>query len=679
MGRVSQDKSTCDLKQSRAQFGHVTSVRMRAQGLVLLGCTLLINYKVGAHKEVKSDTGDKKEVLVTLPGLGQLKGKRGQARDKSKKFFKFLGVPFAAPPVGEYRFRPPGEVKPWEGVKEAVKPASACLQNPYFQPTKVVGSEDCLYLNVFTRSLDPEAKKPVIVYIHGGAFIFGSSTKLGGEYFMEEDVVLVTIQYRLNVFGFLSTEDKVSPGNYGLHDQLAALRWVQANIKQFGGDPGKVTVMGMSAGGASVHYLLLSPNSDGLFHRAVSLSGSALCHWANLPKQIQTTRKFARNLNCPVDSSEALVSCLREKSGEELMSGQASLYSWHQGKLEREPMNVWSPRPDKEAGDTAVLAIDPSLAMEVGQIQPVPFLAGIAEHEGIWRANNYLAQDEVMLEMVKNFNSIAPHALGLVNEVPEGKMEDVVMKIKQKYVDATKLTDGEAKFKKIVTGMIAMFGDAQFNYPVDRMVKLHGNKDYAPVWMMTFSYAHNHSLAYFDPANPTEVMFPAIKELHEASHGAHLGMMFPAFVKEFGKLSDLETKVSRKFVDLLVSFADKGVPNEFQKRFKTWKPIMNGKLNHLDTGKYFGVNKGLPFQERMKFWHELPVFWNKNKAKSETEKKVEEKIDLKEDFQEEAVDEIIAEDEEIQPEELSPGELEEVKLAEAIEIMKAAGQLKDEL
>jgi len=625
---------------------------------------------------------EKKNVLVTLPGLGQLKGKRAQARDKTKKFFKFLGVPFAAPPVGEYRFRPAGEVEPWEGVKEAVKPASACLQNPYLEPTKVVGSEDCLYLNVFTRSLDPEAKKPVIVFIHGGAFVFGSSTNLGGDYFMEEDVVLVTIQYRLNAFGFLTTEDKSSPGNYGLHDQLSALRWVQANIAQFGGDKDKVTIMGLSAGGASVHYLLLSPNADGLFHRAVSLSGSALAHWANLPKQGQTARKLARNVNCPVDSSENLVKCLREKPAEELMAGQTSLYSWHPDRMEREPMNVWSPRPDSEAGNTAILSVDPSLAMEVGQIQPVPFLAGIAEHEGIWRANNYLAQDEVMLDLVKNFNSIAPHALGLVNEVPEGKMDEIVMKIKQKYVDATKLTDPEAKFKKIVTGMIAMFGDAMFNYPVDRMVKMHGNKDYAPVWMMTFSFAHNHSLAYFDPANPGEVMFPAIKELHEASHGAHLGMMFPAFVKEFGQLNEIETKVSRKFIDLLVSFADKGVPNEFSaagKRFKTWKPLKNGKLNHLDTGKYFGVEKGLPFQERMKFWNELPVFWKKNQPEmTKTKKKVEQKVDLVEDFKEEDVEEIIAEEEEIIPEELSEVELEEVMIAEAMEIMKA-GQFKDEL
>ena len=105
---------------------------------------------------------------------------------------------------------------------------------------EVVGSEDCLYLNIFTRSLDSAEKKPVIVYIHGGQFSVGSNSRLGGEYMMEEDVVLVTIQYRLNMFGFLSTEDKVAPGNYGLHDQVAALRWVQQNILQFGGDRRKV-------------------------------------------------------------------------------------------------------------------------------------------------------------------------------------------------------------------------------------------------------------------------------------------------------------------------------------------------------------------------------------------------------------------------------------------------------
>ena len=209
---------------------------------------------------------------------------------------------------------------------------------------------------------------------------------------MEEDIVFVSIQYRLGPFGFLTTADKTAPGNYGLHDQLAALRWIQTHIAQFGGDPNLVTIMGLSAGGASVNYLMLSPQSEGLFHRAVSMSGSALCWWANIPNQEKTARKLGIAMNCPMTSSEEMVECLRNKPAKDIMIAQSSLYHWHHDKVEREPMNIWSPRPDLEAKEEAILPIEPQLAMQVGQIQPVPFLVGVAESEGIWRAVNYLTQ-----------------------------------------------------------------------------------------------------------------------------------------------------------------------------------------------------------------------------------------------------------------------------------------------
>lgn len=209
---------------------------------------------------------------------------------------------------------------------------------------------------------------------------------------MEEDIVFVSIQYRLGPFGFLTTADKTAPGNYGLHDQLAALKWIQKHIAQFGGDPDSVTISGMSAGGASVNYLILSPQSEGLFHRAVSMSGSALCWWANIPNQEKTAKRLGTALDCPITSSEEMVDCLREKPAKDIMIAQKSLYAWHSDRMEKEPMNIWSPRQDLEAKENAISPIAPHFAMQVGQIQPVPFLVGVAESEGLWRAVNYLTQ-----------------------------------------------------------------------------------------------------------------------------------------------------------------------------------------------------------------------------------------------------------------------------------------------
>jgi len=553
-------------------------------------------------------------VEVTLKGLGAVRGKTGEARNQDT-IYQFLGIPFAEPPTGENRFKAPVPVKPWqdEGVRAAMSFGPSCLQMS--PPDKIVGSEDCLYLNVYTKSLDVTAKKPVLVFIHGGAFIYGDSTRMTGEYLLEQDLVLVTLQYRLGPLGWLTTADREAPGNYGLQDQILALRWVQAHISQFGGDPDLVTLAGMSAGGASVSYLLLSPQTDGLFHRAIAMSGTALCWWANIPHQERTAVSLAFSLNCPTSSSAEMVECLRKVPGRDMMIAQASLYQWHHDRTEKEPMTIWSPRPDMEALGEAVLPLEPAFAMQVGQIQPVPLLVGAAESEGVWQAANYLTQDDVMSEFLSKFDEVAPLTLGLVDQVKEGDMESVLSKIKDFYLGAlTKETDLKKRLDSVVYGMVNMLGDAMFNYPIDRTVKLHGNKEHSPVWVYQYNYKHNHSLAYLDPANPGKVRRPELKPLDRATHAHEISMMAPAFEKEMGPLSKEETEQSRKFVKFLMEFMVKGNPKHDGKyEYKDWEPVADGQLSYFVLGRYSGSQVGLPHQHRMKWWNSLPVFWKKNR------------------------------------------------------------------
>lgn len=224
---------------------------------------------------------------------GDVRGIVRQARSR-RQFHAFLGIPYAQPPLETLRWMPPTKAPKWEGTFDASKTANVCAQDKVYHPQDLKGSEDCLYLNVFTGG--KSKKKQVLFWIHGGAFIFGGADNFGADYIMEEDVVLVTVQYRLNIFGFLSTEDASAPGNYGLLDQIAALKWVQDNIAAYGGDPDQVTIIGMSAGGASVHYLTLSPMTKSLYKNAISLSGSALCWWANVPNPNQKAVALGRFL-----------------------------------------------------------------------------------------------------------------------------------------------------------------------------------------------------------------------------------------------------------------------------------------------------------------------------------------------------------------------------------------------
>jgi len=191
----------------------------------------------------------------------------------------FRGVPYAAPPVRELRWRPPAPLLPWDGVRDATKPAPACLQKSegWNRANYLHSSEDCLTLDIRTASLS--GKRPVMVWIHGGSNRSGSSGGPADSDMTGQGVVHVGVQYRLGLLGFmshpaLSTEQGGASGNYALMDQIAALQWIHDNIARFGGDPGNVTIYGESAGSQDVSLLLAAPAAQGLFHKAILQSGT---------------------------------------------------------------------------------------------------------------------------------------------------------------------------------------------------------------------------------------------------------------------------------------------------------------------------------------------------------------------------------------------------------------------
>jgi len=230
---------------------------------------------LGAHRDppqrVTIDTGTIEGVVDSATGV-----------------MVFSGIPYAAPPVGELRWRPPQPTQPWRGVRAAQQLGRNCIQHrPYddINPFTAGVSEDCLYLNVWTNSLDTHApRRPVMVWIHGGGFFagFGGEERHNGARLAQKGAVVVTLNYRLGPFGFLAhpalaaESSHHAAGNYGLLDQIAALQWVRRNIARFGGDPSRVTIFGESAGGMSVGSLLASPLAKGLFQRAILESGTGV-------------------------------------------------------------------------------------------------------------------------------------------------------------------------------------------------------------------------------------------------------------------------------------------------------------------------------------------------------------------------------------------------------------------
>ena len=223
---------------------------------------------------------------------------------------EYLGIPYAAPPVGALRWQPPQPAAPWHGIREATSFAPHCAQpgSPFGVAST---SENCLYLNVYTPAGARGRNLPVMVWIHGGALVVGESDDYNPAALVQHGVIVVTINYRLGVFGFLADSALAGrlggpSGNYGLMDQQAALRWVQRNIGGFGGDARNVTVFGESAGGLSTLAQLVSPGARGLFQRAIVESGSYDLTQASLAEAEAAGAAFAATVGCASNTAACL-------------------------------------------------------------------------------------------------------------------------------------------------------------------------------------------------------------------------------------------------------------------------------------------------------------------------------------------------------------------------------------
>jgi para-nitrobenzyl esterase len=292
----------------------------------------------------------------------------------------FKGIPFAAPPVGESRWKPPQPVKPWSGVRKADAFGPAPMQNR--AASMLMGgwsrvSEDCLYLNVWTPAKRADEKLPVMVWIYGGGFMIGMTSVpvYDGTKLAQKGVVLVSLAYRVGPFGFLahpelSRESGKGSGCYGLEDQVAALRWVKENIAQFGGDPSRVTIFGESAGGWSVSLLTVVPAAAGLFQRAIAESGSAMA-----PSGKEHSLAVAE------DSGKKF---LGEVGATDLKSGRALSADQIQKGVKGFLAQFWP------VVDGDVLPGDPYELFEAGKFNDTPILIGFNSDEGalfvpIWK------------------------------------------------------------------------------------------------------------------------------------------------------------------------------------------------------------------------------------------------------------------------------------------------------
>ncbi|XP_006882582.1 PREDICTED: liver carboxylesterase 1 [Elephantulus edwardii] len=459
----------------------------------------------------------------------------------------FLGIPFAKPPLGSLRFSPPQPAEPWNFVKNTTSYPPMCSQDAVggqvlselFTNRKesipLKFSEDCLYLNIYTPAdLTKRNRLPVMVWIHGGGLVVGgASTYDGLALSAHEDVVVVAIQYRLGIWGFFSTGDEHSPGNWGHLDQVAALHWVQKNIANFGGNPGSVTIFGESAGGISVSALVLSPLAKNLFHRAISESGVAFASVLFKNESRSAAEQIAIFAGCKTTTSAVMVHCLRQKTEDELLEVTLKM-KFFSIDLLGDPRESYPFLPMVVDGVFLPKSLEEIVAKK--QFNTVPYIIGMNKQEFGWIIPTLMGYplSEGKLDQ-KTAASLLWKSYPLV-AVPE----ELIPVVTEEYLGRT---DDLAKKKDL---FLDLLGDAMFVVPSVTAARHHRDAG-AP----TYVYEFQHRPSFSSEMKPKTVI---------ADHGDELFSVFGApFLKEGG--TEEEVKLSKMVMKLWANFARTGNPN----------------------------------------------------------------------------------------------------------------------
>ncbi|XP_058531044.1 cocaine esterase-like [Ochotona princeps] len=498
---------------------------------------------------------------------GQVRGSLVHVKGTDVGVHTFLGIPFAKPPLGPLRFAPPEPAEAWSGVRDGTSYPAMCPQNLAIMDYDALNvtltllsipmSEDCLYLNIYAPAHAREGSKlPVMVWIHGGALTVGMASVFDGSILAAfEDVVVVTIQYRLGILGFFSTGDQHASGNWGYLDQVAALRWVQQNIAHFGGNPDQVTIFGESAGGTSVSSHVLSPMSQGLFHGAIMQSGVAMMPGLITNSSEPVSMVVANLSGCGQVDSETLVDCLRAKSEEEMLAMTKAFII-----ISAVVDGIFLPRHPYELLASA-------------DFHPVPSIIGVNNDEYGW-IPKITALGHYQKEIDRAAMETLIHQTSKLWMLPV----DIVEPMVDEYLGDNKDP------KTLMTQFQEMMADVLFVMPALHVA--HFQRSQAPVYF----YEFQHSPNFMKDFRPSHV---------KANHGDEIAFLFRSFF--FGgnvTLTEEEELLSKRMMKYWANFAHTGNPNG--EGLPHW-PIMDQEEKYLQLSTQPTVGRALKAHRR-RFW-----------------------------------------------------------------------------
>nr|ADF43486.1 carboxyl/choline esterase CCE021b [Helicoverpa armigera] len=537
---------------------------------------------------------------------GVVLGKVEKSLVKKQDFYSFRGIPFAEPPTGELRFQPPKPHDGWNGNLEAFDNKPTCMQFSSRmrnkEPFGISGSEDCLYISVYTP--DVKGNAPVIVFDYNDQFRtwFNGTNTYSPDFLVEEGVIVVTISHRLAILGYLTTEDGVIKGNNGLRDFILGLEWVKDNIEKFGGDPSKVTLMGSRGGAALADILLYSEKAKGLFSAAILQSGTSLeaMYFYNNPKK--KAFQLGGALNITAADSKELLQELQKIDAETLLRAEIDTIdneSFDEYQISSFP---FAPTIEDDLED-GILTILP----EKGKfVIDVPIIIGFNSREGLDLTTNLIAEPRLLTDETEQNILQFPIRTDFRFNRESSKYKEAGKEIVNFYLEDKSLHYGN------ILEYSEYMADALQNYAIDLAAHKMAESLSSPVFYYLFDFRGQW--------NENSQYISTISRYNLGPHGATVGdelcylLVCSRIKKSYRQILSLaseqnEVKVAKRMVRMWSNFAKTRNPTPSKdvpilKGF-VWKPISKEPdTNYLHVTKLLRM-KTNPFGERKKFWNDF--------------------------------------------------------------------------
>ena len=428
---------------------------------------------------------------------------RGQLEtsDGGSEYYSFYGIPYALPPTGSRRFMKPEPIRSWKGIVggeivECAQENSGREDLFNFGGKKLRGREDCLVTNIYTPATKFDRDDlPVIVFVHGGGYFAGSASPgvYGPEYIMDHDVILVTVNYRLGPFGFLSLGDDTIPGNQGLWDLAEALSFIRRNIQTLGGDSEKITLVGHSAGAMAVQFLMLKPGLKGMFRAAILQSGPAISAYSCSDRHpAYYTRTLAGALGCnPSANSSQIVSCLKSVEPEDIVKF-VRIMDQKPDVVKNAP-NPWKPIFDGLflSESEAFVAGDPYKLLMEGKVHDIPVIIGHTKDEGLYAVTEAMSRNPEMPEVIFKewtYKRGPGYLFGREEDGVNDQEQEVAREFFEKF-----LKNGKSHDPKVLQNM---FGPSIWTFPTLVTAELLSLSKVTPTFL--YYYTHPGSLSLSD-------------------------------------------------------------------------------------------------------------------------------------------------------------------------------------